>query len=108
MFAHSLMLSWKCVLSPSRLSCWPHACTPSNLYTPSPLTTTTTTTLQVEYETLPGWKCDISKVRRWEDLPQAARDYVIRIEEHVGVYCKWIGVGPGRDAIVVKPKKGKC
>ncbi|MBR6008472.1 MAG: adenylosuccinate synthase, partial [Clostridia bacterium] len=28
------------------------------------------------YETLPGWGCDISRARRWEDLPKAARDYV--------------------------------
>jgi len=64
--------------------------------------------VEVEYETLPGWQTDISKIREWEDLPQAARDYVQRIEDLVGVYCKWIGVGPGRDAIVVKPRMGKC
>ena len=64
--------------------------------------------VQVEYETLPGWKSDISKARSWEDLPKAARDYVQRIEDLVGIYCKWIGVGPGRDAIVAKPKMGKC
>lgn len=58
---------------------------------------------EVEYETLPGWRCDIGSVRTWEDLPQAARDYVERIQELVGVPIKWIGVGPGRDAIVVKP-----
>ncbi len=39
---------------------------------------------------------------------QAARDYVQRIEDLIGIYCKWIGVGPGRDAIVAKPKFGKC
>jgi len=64
--------------------------------------------VQVEYETLPGWKADISKIRKWDDLPQAARDYVQRIEDLVGVHVKWIGVGPGRDAIVVKPRKGRC
>lgn len=60
---------------------------------------------QVEpvYETLPGWKSDISNVRTWNDLPQAARDYVQRCEDLMGVPVKWIGVGPGRDAIVVKP-----
>jgi len=57
---------------------------------------------------MPGWMCDISHVRRWEDLPQQARDYVQRIEDLTGIYCRWIGVGPGRDAIVIKPKKGKC
>ena len=39
---------------------------------------------------------------------QAARDYIQRIEDISGIYCKWIGVGPGRDAMVTKPKMGKC
>ncbi len=56
--------------------------------------------VEVVYEEWPGWKTDISKVRSWDDLPQAAQAYVRRIEELVGVPCKWIGVGPGRDAIV--------
>lgn len=59
---------------------------------------------KVEYETLPGWKSDISGARRWEDLPEAARAYVRRVEELVGVEVRWIGVGPGRDAVVEKPK----
>jgi adenylosuccinate synthase len=56
------------------------------------------------YETLPGWKADISKARTWQDLPAAARSYVERCEQLLGVPIKWIGVGPGRDAIVVKPQ----
>lgn len=32
-----------------------------------------------------------------------ARRYVQWIEDQMGVHCKWIGVGPGRDAVVVKP-----
>lgn len=63
---------------------------------------------QVDYEAVSGWQCDISNVRRWEDLPQQARDYVQRIEDLTGIYCRWIGVGPGRDAIVIKPQKGQC
>lgn len=59
--------------------------------------------LQVDYETLPGWKSDISKIRKWEELPLNARKYVERIEKLSGVPVKWIGVGPGRDAIVIKP-----
>lgn len=62
----------------------------------------------MDYETVSGWQCDISNVRKWEDLPQQARDYVQRIEDLTGIYCRWIGVGPGRDAIVIKPHKGKC
>eukprot|EP00889_Picochlorum_renovo_P006835 jgi/Picre1/33865/NNA_001344.t1 len=59
---------------------------------------------EVEYEVLPGWKEDISKVRTWEDLPEAAQKYVEYIEDATGVHCKWIGVGPGRDALVEKPR----
>jgi Adenylosuccinate synthetase len=57
---------------------------------------------QVVYETLPGWQSDISGARCWEDLPANAQRYVRRIEELIGVQCKWIGVGPGRDAMVVQ------
>lgn len=64
--------------------------------------------VEVVYETMPGWKTDISGVRKWEDMPQAAKDYVIRLEELAGIHYKWIGVGPGRDAMVTKPKMGKC
>lgn len=58
--------------------------------------------LKVEYEVLPGWKCDISSVRNYEDLPKAARQYVERIEELVGIPVHYIGVGPGRDALIFK------
>uniref|UniRef100_A0A2N9J2N9 Adenylosuccinate synthetase, chloroplastic n=1 Tax=Fagus sylvatica TaxID=28930 RepID=A0A2N9J2N9_FAGSY len=58
--------------------------------------------LGVEYEVLPGWKSDISSVRNYADLPLAARKYVERIEELVGVPVHYIGVGPGRDALIVK------
>ena len=59
--------------------------------------------LEVVYEDIPGWNTDISKCRTWEQLPENAKRYIARIEELVGVKCKWIGVGPGRDAIVVQP-----
>ena len=57
----------------------------------------------VTYETLPGWTEDISAARAWDELPAAARAYVLRMEAVVGVECRYIGVGPGRDAIIVKP-----
>lgn len=60
--------------------------------------------VEVEYETLPGWQQDISKVRTWDDLPENAKKYVQFIEDNVGVHCKWIGVGPGRDAVIIKPQ----
>ncbi|KAK4773050.1 hypothetical protein SAY87_028069 [Trapa incisa] len=56
----------------------------------------------MEYEVLPGWQSDISSIRNYSDLPKAARQYVERIEELVGVPIHYIGVGPGRDALIYK------
>jgi len=56
----------------------------------------------VEYETFPGWKSDISKARKMEDLPEKAVKFIKRIEELVGVPIKWIGVGPGREDMVIR------
>ncbi|KAL8467486.1 hypothetical protein ACS0TY_030938 [Phlomoides rotata] len=58
--------------------------------------------VEVDYDTMPGWQCDISSVREYSDLPKAARDYVERIEELVGIPIHYIGVGPGRDALIYK------
>lgn len=48
------------------------------------------------YETLPGWQQPIGKARHWEELPEAARQYVQRLEQEVGVPVRYIGVGPDR------------
>lgn len=50
------------------------------------------------YEELPGWHEDISAVRRFEDLPKAARDYIRRIEELSGAPVVLISVGADRTA----------
>ena len=52
------------------------------------------------YERLRGWASDISQVRSLDRLPAAARAYVDRIEEWIGVPVRWISVGPERDAII--------
>jgi adenylosuccinate synthase len=57
---------------------------------------------QVEYESLEGWKEDITNVRSYNELPTAAQRYVERIEELIRLPCQYIGVGPGRDALIVK------
>ena len=51
---------------------------------------------------VPGWKCDISGVRKWEDLPKAAQDYVLYIEKEIGFPIKYVSVGAERDAIIVR------
>ena len=54
----------------------------------------------VEY--MPGWKCDISGVRRWEELPEAAQKYVAFIEEQIGCHIGFVSVGPERDSIIIR------
>ena len=55
---------------------------------------------QIEY--FEGWKCDISKIRTWNDLPKAAKDYVNYIEKAIGCPIKYVSVGPERDSIIIK------
>jgi adenylosuccinate synthase len=56
--------------------------------------------LEVEYVELPGWDDDISTARRFEDLPEACRAYVGRLEELVGVPVVLVSVGAERDAVI--------
>ncbi len=54
----------------------------------------------IEY--MDGWHCDISQLRRWEDLPEAARAYVLRIEEALRCPVAYISVGPERGSIIMR------
>ena len=53
-------------------------------------------------EYMPGWKTDISKCRRWEDLPKEAQDYVLYIEKQIGCKIGYVSVGPERDSIIIR------
>ena len=53
-------------------------------------------------EYVPGWNCDISGVRTWEDLPQAARDYVEYVERAIGCRIGYVSVGAERDSLIVR------
>ncbi len=53
------------------------------------------------YETLPGWKEEITEVRRFEDLPQNARSYLDRISELVGRPYEVVSVGPDREQTIL-------
>ena len=44
-------------------------------------------------------------MRKYEDLPQAARDYVEYVEQAIGVHISYVSVGAGRDEIIL-PLKG--
>ena len=54
------------------------------------------------YEELPGWSEDISGCRSFDELPEAARAYVDRLEEVSRCRIQSIGVGPGREATIVR------
>jgi len=54
----------------------------------------------IEY--VPGWGCDISEARSWEELPEAARNYVLMIEKAVGCPIKYVSVGAERDSIIIR------
>jgi adenylosuccinate synthase len=54
------------------------------------------------YEEFPGWTEDITGVRSFDELPQNAQDYVLALEGMSGARISAIGVGPARDAIVVR------
>lgn len=53
-------------------------------------------------EYFPGWQEDISNVRTFEDLPKNAQDYVLALEDMSKTRISVIGVGPGRDAAIVR------
>ena len=53
-------------------------------------------------EKLPGWKCDIRGIKKYEDLPENCRKYVEFVEKHIGYPITMISNGPGRDDIIYR------
>ena len=53
---------------------------------------------------LPGWKCDIRGIKKYEDLPENCRKYVECIEEQIGYPITMVSNGPGRDDIIYRTK----
>lgn len=53
-------------------------------------------------EILPGWKCEIRDIKRYEELPENCRKYVEFVEEHIGYPITMISNGPGRDHIIYR------
>ncbi len=59
-------------------------------------------TVEPVYETIPGWKTSLSKARSFEEFPQAAKDYVLRLETLLGVKMDFISVGPDRKETIFR------
>lgn len=51
-------------------------------------------------ETMPGWKCDIRGITRYEELPENCRKYIERIEKEIEVPVTMVSNGPGRHEII--------
>ena len=54
------------------------------------------------YETLPGWRGNISGCRTFDELPREAQQYVKRVEQLVGAPIKIVSVGPERTATLLR------
>ncbi len=54
------------------------------------------------WKKLPGWKCDIQGIRKFEDLPENAQNYVKFIEEQIGFPIKMVSNGPAREDIIYR------
>ncbi len=52
------------------------------------------------WKVMPGWKCDIRGIKKYEDLPKACRDYVEEIERLIETPITMVSNGPGRDEII--------
>ena len=53
-------------------------------------------------EVLPGLKCDIRGIKKYEDLPENCRKYIEFVEEHIGYPITMVSNGPGRDDIIYR------
>ncbi|MBO6497087.1 MAG: adenylosuccinate synthase [Roseivirga sp.] len=53
------------------------------------------------YETLPGWKKDITGVRNFSDMPEELKSYIRYIEEKTEVPIKIVSVGPDRKQTII-------
>ena len=56
------------------------------------------------YEVLPGWNCDISGIREYDELPEDCRRYIEFIEKEIGVPITMVSNGPKREDIIYRNK----
>lgn len=54
------------------------------------------------YEKLPGWKCEIRGIKKYEDLPENCRRYIEFIEKEIEAPITMVSNGPGRDEIIYR------
>ncbi len=57
------------------------------------------------WKKLPGWKCDIRGIRKFEELPENCQNYVNFVEEQIGYPITMVSNGPGREDIIYRESK---
>ena len=57
------------------------------------------------YKNLPGWKCEIRGIKKYEDLPENCRNYIEFIEEQIGYPITMVSNGPARTDIIYRESK---
>ncbi len=67
-------------------------------------TTPTLEKCKPHYVTLPGWKCDVRGIKRYEDLPENCRKYIEFIEKEIGAPITMVSNGPRRDELIYRNK----
>lgn len=58
------------------------------------------------YKVLPGWKCDITGIRNYEELPKECREYVEFVEKELGFPITMVSNGPSREDIIFRKSTG--
>jgi adenylosuccinate synthase len=58
------------------------------------------------YEVMPGWRCDISQARHYDDLPLETRRYIEMVEEALHCPATFLSVGPERPSLIVREGAG--
>ena len=53
-------------------------------------------------KTMPGWKCEIRGIRKYEELPENCRNYIEFIEQQIGYPITMVSNGPSRDDIIYR------
>ena len=54
------------------------------------------------YTELPGWQCDMTKLTKEEELPEAFMNYIKFLEKELGVPVKYVSIGPDREQTITR------
>jgi adenylosuccinate synthase len=57
---------------------------------------------ELNYRTLPGWQCDITGLKKWNELPEELKNYIEFIEKETGIPISIVSVGPDRSSTIYR------